>query len=249
MSKLLDISMIITQLQNLGLSTKEAAVYLALLETGPSPASTIARKTQIKRTSMYDLLNSLEEQNLIVSFRQGNYTYYGVDDVQRLQIREKEKLRAAEVLVRDLKEKQKNISGIHVSYYRGKEGYLGMYKDILKRMPKELLTWIDLDAFHNSVDAVLENEWTQDRIRKRIFIRLLMLDSPYARDFKAQDGDLFRETRLLPKDFPFKTTCILYENCINYFDPTDQMTGIRIQNPALYQMEKAIFEINWKSLH
>jgi len=46
----------------LGFSPKEAKVY-------PSPASTIARLTHIKRTSMYDIPNALLEKNLIITYQ------------------------------------------------------------------------------------------------------------------------------------------------------------------------------------
>ena len=47
------------QLKSLGFSEKEARVYLALLELGPSTTTEIARKSKINRTTGYDILESL----------------------------------------------------------------------------------------------------------------------------------------------------------------------------------------------
>ena len=42
-------------LEKIGLSNKEVTVYLASLHLGSQPASTIAKTTGIKRTTIYDI--------------------------------------------------------------------------------------------------------------------------------------------------------------------------------------------------
>ena len=52
----MDIRITLTQL---GLSEKEADVYLAALELGMAPASVIAKKSRIKRTTVHEILKRL----------------------------------------------------------------------------------------------------------------------------------------------------------------------------------------------
>ena len=52
-------------LTELGLSEKEALLYLLLLRSGPSPASSLAKRLQIKRVSLYPVLESLTERGLV----------------------------------------------------------------------------------------------------------------------------------------------------------------------------------------
>lgn len=52
-------------LTELGLSEKEALLYLLLLRSGPSPASSLAKRLQIKRVSLYSVLESLTERGLV----------------------------------------------------------------------------------------------------------------------------------------------------------------------------------------
>ncbi len=49
----------------LGLSKKEALLYTLLLRNGPAPASSLAKRLQIKRVSAYPLLESLEAKGLV----------------------------------------------------------------------------------------------------------------------------------------------------------------------------------------
>ncbi len=59
----------IESLMQLGFTEKEAMVYVMLLRMGPLPASTIAKRLDIKRVTAYSVLNSLCERG-VVSFEE-----------------------------------------------------------------------------------------------------------------------------------------------------------------------------------
>ena len=52
---------LLTTLQDYGLSEKEAKVYLTILELGTSIASTIARRSEVNRVSVYGILDEMEK--------------------------------------------------------------------------------------------------------------------------------------------------------------------------------------------
>jgi sugar-specific transcriptional regulator TrmB len=52
---------------SLGLTQKEAAVYLALLQTKKGTALTVAKQANIKRPTVYLVLNSLIKKGLVKS--------------------------------------------------------------------------------------------------------------------------------------------------------------------------------------
>jgi sugar-specific transcriptional regulator TrmB len=233
-------------LHSLGFSDKEAEVYLALNTHGPSPASTLAKRTGLKRTSMYDILNSLLDKNLIVIQKKGAHTYYAIDDVNKILYQQKDRARLAESVVQQLSAEKGRVSDVKVNHYKGEESFRELYEDILRVNPKELMVWIHLDEFYRALDPVREEEWTKERIEKKIWTRLLMQDTPIARQFIKKDPGSCRKTVLLPKKNMFTTTCFLYENNILLFDSRDEITGIRIQHPGFYAMMKQMFEMNWK---
>lgn len=237
-----------SELYQLGFSEKEAQVYSSLLRIGPAVASTLARLTQIKRTSMYDILNALLERTLINSFRQGPYTYFYIDDVNKIYLLEKEKLETAKLFIEKVRTQQNLNPGIQVYYYKGVEGYREMYEDILRTAPKELLGWMDLDQFYQGIPSDREETWTEERINKGIYVRLILQDTPLARAFQKKDRVSNRETRLIDrKTFGFSTTCFLYDSFLSFFDSGSEFTGIRIHNPELANMQRQIFEMNWKA--
>ena len=58
-------------LQQIGLSGKEASIYITCLMLGPQPASNIARNIELNRPTVYDSLNSrlfnLREEDGLIS--------------------------------------------------------------------------------------------------------------------------------------------------------------------------------------
>ncbi len=52
-------------LTQLGLSEKEALLYLTLLRNGPSPVSLLAKRLGLKRVSLYPVLEALELRGLL----------------------------------------------------------------------------------------------------------------------------------------------------------------------------------------
>src|SRR2546425_11522040 len=56
---------IVTELEQLGFTTNEANVYLALIQKGAMTATAIAAATGLARTAVYPTLNSLVDQGLV----------------------------------------------------------------------------------------------------------------------------------------------------------------------------------------
>lgn len=57
--------MFVESLVKLGLSEREASLYLLLLQIGPSQVSSLAKRAQVKRVSVYSVLASLELRGLV----------------------------------------------------------------------------------------------------------------------------------------------------------------------------------------
>lgn len=62
---------LVKELQEIGLSEKEAKVYLASLELGPATAQQIAAKALVNRPTTYIMIESLEKRGLMSSYKKG----------------------------------------------------------------------------------------------------------------------------------------------------------------------------------
>jgi sugar-specific transcriptional regulator TrmB len=85
--------MFIQELQQLGLNEKEARVYVAALEFGPTTIAKIAQKSGIKRTTIYEFLTDMSARGLIVASITGKRTLYsaiGPEGLNKLIDRQQE---------------------------------------------------------------------------------------------------------------------------------------------------------------
>lgn len=240
--------MIRESMYKLGFSEKECSVYLSLLGLGASLPSTIARITHLKRPTVYLILNRFVERNWVMTYRQGPYTYFTIDDPNKLYFYERERADLAEQLVEKLKTQMPAISQWEIQYYKGRDGYNQLYDEILKDQPKEVCAWLNVEEFVKEVDPKREEEWTKERIKKKIFTRMVLPDTPFTKNFRKKDKHSQRETRLLPNGRQFDSSCVLYDGRIILFSPGEDTVGIKVQHPGLYHMQKQIFEMNWEAL-
>ena len=67
------------QLKTLGFTEKEITVYLALLEFGTQPASVIAKKTSIPKTTVLFLFDNLLKKGYLIRSQKGQTQYFTAD--------------------------------------------------------------------------------------------------------------------------------------------------------------------------
>lgn len=70
--------MLVETLQQYGMSQKEAKVYLASLELGAAPGSTIARRAGEKRVTVYSILKELVKRGIVTSVMRNDVAYFSV---------------------------------------------------------------------------------------------------------------------------------------------------------------------------
>lgn len=72
-------------LQEIGLSEKESQIYLALLQVDSESIQDIAKKTGINRTTVYPVLESLNQKGLVSEVQDGKKTMYQAAPPERLE--------------------------------------------------------------------------------------------------------------------------------------------------------------------
>ncbi len=73
------------ELEKIGLNKKEAKVYLACLELFESTIGQISRKSGVKRTTVYDVVDSLKKKGLLSSLSKNQRTYYYAENPKKLE--------------------------------------------------------------------------------------------------------------------------------------------------------------------
>ncbi|MFA6397472.1 MAG: helix-turn-helix domain-containing protein [Candidatus Paceibacterota bacterium] len=119
-------------LEDIGLNEKEIKIYLELLKVESNSVLDLSKKTGILRTSIYPILESLEEKNLISKIKTDKKVRFQADSPEKLETyieTQKIKLDEQSRLVNDILPQLKGLSRQTgekpiVKIYDGREGIL-----------------------------------------------------------------------------------------------------------------------------
>lgn len=237
----------ISELQYLGLSEKEAKVYELLADTEALSAATIAKRTDIKRASVYEVLQGLEKKQLISSFKKHGHMYFYIDAPEKLVLQHQTKLKLAESIVTKIKQK-KTKQDILIETHKDKAGFQKCYRDILLSHEKEFLAWSNFESFDRIIDPKEDEKWTRERVENGTRPRLIMVKNPVSEKFQREDIKYPRETLLIEAKSNFSSSLVITDESIYLFDDKPDTLVIKVQHPGFSTMMREIFETNWNNL-
>ncbi len=243
-------------LKQLGFSEKEAEIYQILLKLGKVPANKILPHTQLKRTTVYSILDELAEKGLIekdesrglIEFR-AKHPYslkeYLENRVQQIKTAEKQ-LEAVLPNFISLYQQAQHRPGVR--FYEGKEGMHKVLDDSLTSK-SEILTYVDIEAIIEYIPEI-NKKYVKKREKLGIKKRGIVIDTPAARKYLAAYDTKVTSSKLIPLELGSTKTIIqIYDNKVSYITlGQDMMIGLIIADKYIYRMHKALFEYNWNTL-
>ena len=245
------------ELKKLGLSDKEAKLYLTSLQRGPETAPTLAKLSDLVRPTAYVIIDGLVKKGLMSSTLKDKKTFFTAESPEhllsliRLQKKEiDEKERELVKLIPQL-EQLANIKGEKpkVRVFEGKEGLQLVREQILKSKAKEVFGYVPVDEVYNLFSEKEHTEiMTKRRVAKKIRSKIFYT-SKKGPILKRYDKDMMREAKYISdKEFPFKAGIDIYENNVAIYTFKGNIIGILIENQDIADTLKSIFEIAWKNV-
>lgn len=237
-------------LQDIGLSENQAKVYLAALSLGPSTILKIARAAQLKRTTVYSIIESLKQKGLVNIELKGFKQLFVAGHPEKLEsILETQKEKLKKFLpefsaLYNLKE-----SGSFIKYYEGLESVKSLYNELLKEVkPREYFLGISNSELWYNLDPVFFHDFIERRAKLNIDIRLLLQDSKIAREHKELEKNYNEKVKILPPDTSFGVSTAIIPNKIIFHQTKPSVLAIVVENQNIIQSQKELFEIIWNSI-
>lgn len=241
------------QLLKLGLSSKEAAVYMALMGLGASsPVSTIAKKAIVNRTTTYDILEILLEKGLVISQKKKSSRYYEALPPEKIVAYLKEQsekfsylAQEASAMLPELNVHYRASGRPKVYFYEGDEGLIRVYEETLSSS-EEILAYASDQANQDAIPWYFP-QYYKRRAEKKIPIRALFPDTPKDRERHKLDSVELRQSRLLPKDkLDFTPEVNFFDNKMMIADWKEKL-GIIIESEEIVKVFKQTFELAWEA--
>lgn len=251
-------------LTNIGLSDKEAILYVALLRYGTQPISFLAKQTHLNRGTAYVILHALLAKGLIVKTVRRKIQYFAahnpkqlvqyIDHRQQELGSQREKIEAMMgsliAITNPLTSKPK------IQFFDGSEGARFVLDDTLTSQEERLRAFLSIADVADFVGADFFNDYTSRRVNggyELHAIRTLEKDrQALARDTHATryvtSRKERREIRYVSDELAFPITIYMYDNKLAIISSKEENFALLIESHELAEMQKKLFELLWPTL-
>jgi len=249
---------IIKALNKLGLTDKEPDIYLTLLKlSGVQPASIIASRANLNRTTTYKILINLAKKGLITKTQKHGIICFFAEDpeknLKKLIEKQQNNITEANSVILDslpLITSQTDINNSNipkVRFYEGIDGIKQIYEAVLKE-GVDYYRYGDLTKIYGAL-----GNFTDEFIKKRNELNMTSyaimpirgdMKKPYS---KKKHKDERREPLYIPYDiFPIEGEIRIFGNKVSIVSlQKEQLIGVIIESSVIYKMFYSIFMLTW----
>lgn len=236
------------QLEKIGLSSHEAALYVEILRHGEASVGMLLEHVKLHREQAYRALKRLEDEGLIRRYEKRKRSFFAITDTDLLIKRVQEKVQTAEAL-------QPILKGMHqrkphvVRIIDGVEGFGVLIKDLLDTLKKdsEYLILGGQGEVFNQLEEVwpLYEKSAKAFAKRNISLRMLAFEGQdFTKQFQAQP---LLEIRELPGEYVGPVATVIYGDkvALEVMDP-DNVSIVIIENKKIAESHRQQFEALWK---
>jgi sugar-specific transcriptional regulator TrmB len=246
----------------IGLSDREIDIYHTLLKHGPLAIVELARLTQIPRTQVYRLTESLEAHQLVKRIIDEHRQLIQAESVDRLKTKISQQQKILENLnqslpsiLQALSPAAHDSSSTAVKYYRGAEGVSQMVWHITESKS-------DIVGYtYRDLAQVVGQDFAEDVymeiIRRRLRLRDIYSDSyvnsvgGHKQALKPSiahpDWNRLVTSRYLPESkLLISHQLDIYDNTVAFYNWHEgEIFGVEIENEKVASFQRSLFELIW----
>jgi sugar-specific transcriptional regulator TrmB len=234
-------------LSGLGLSENESRVYLGALSLGPTTAQRIAQAAEIKRTTFYAVVESLQRQGLMNVEIRGFKRCFAAAHPEKLAVIIEQRRRELEGGIPQLTALFDAKSGASsIKHYQGLTGIKGVYESMIRDIrPGENYSVVsDIDQVL-ALDRDFFLDFFERRGKLSINIRVLLACTKGAREHKKHGQPYNMQIRLLPEETTLTTNLVIIPERVMIHQLVPPIMAMVVENRHIIQMHSELFEILW----
>ena len=236
-------------LTKLGFNSKQATIYLALLEFGSQPASIIAKKAQMPKSSVLFLCEQLIEMGVLQKSQKGKTQYFYADPKELEKVKLQQLHEQSEVLKRTIPLLQEFKSPFSsepkLNFFEGIAGCKKAYLQILESK-SEVLEF----GVHSDLEAKFGQKFMDDfivaRIKKDLQLKGIVNEDDAHKNLSKFNLSQLRETKFVDDKIGtlYSSICI-FDDKVLLLNLHNDAFAILIQSPQVSQTLKTIFMMCW----
>ncbi len=235
-------------LKDIGLSDKEAAIYIALLSFDKALISDISLKAKVKRPTTYVILDSLAKKGLVSESNIGKKTYYIAEPPEKLGLfveRQihllEENKKSLDIIVPQLKSIQREQGEKPmVQFFDGKEGVLSSNDDtFVKKIGDEPVYIIyPVDLVKNLFSEKETGALREKRITKGIKSKAIYT----SKEAEKPSDETGERIKIDSDKYPISSDITIYGDRVRIAILGKRPSGISIKSPELAETLKSLIK-------
>lgn len=251
----------VTELKKIGLTDKEAGVYLACLQLGPSPVQVIARRAKVVRATTYVVLESLAKKGLVTQYSEGKRTLFTAEPPRQL-------VRVLEKQKEDITERERELQSMlpqlqvllkssdqrpSVRYYDGHEGLRAIRQEVIMYTKPGSILHNFIPADHLNAEFPTDsNVYYKQRVAKRIKSKTIFTtrSEPFKERLLSEEFAPMSERVFVPPElFPSPGAMTVFEDRIAMSSFAGNPGGVIVESRILADMMRYLFQLAWRGAH
>ncbi|MBI2639068.1 hypothetical protein HYW83_05770 [Candidatus Peregrinibacteria bacterium] len=232
--------------KHIGLTDKEARVYLACLELGSTGVAEIARRARINRVTAYDVLEKLMKKGMVNTFLKAGIRLYDATDPQMVAAEFKRRQHDFLKALPDLRRLRGDTIHPRIRYFEGLDGVKAIYEDTLSSKT-EILNYSNSKEIRDHWQNY-DEEYVTKRVKHKIYLRGISPADEHGAWVHEHDKKYFREIRLVPADqFTFTNEINIYDDKVAIISYKDKpLIGMIIESLEIANTQRDIFKMAWE---
>jgi sugar-specific transcriptional regulator TrmB len=237
-------------LEQLGLSEKEAKVYLSALELGSANIQMLTDKADIKRSTVNEMIKSLQAKGLILESIKGKRRIFVAAEPERLKQSIKEKEQILSQIIPELKSlNNANLVKPKITYYEGKKGLQEIYLIALEAKNKKA-DWVSpIQSVFETVGENFLNEYVEKKKKIGYWIRSIHIVRRQVETYKYLNPKTFKETlrdvRFSPEEMDIPNTIGIWDNKVAIISTQKEGFGLIVESADYVKSMKVFYELLW----
>jgi sugar-specific transcriptional regulator TrmB len=236
-------------LGQIGLTTNEVKVYLALIDLGTTLAGSVARKAKLHRRQTYDALHRLIGKGLAsYTIKLGKKHFRPVDPERILDIAKEREMEIQSVIPEIIGKFRKTESKVHAEIYEGTEGL----KSVMELILKEKKEWYTIGSTGKGpvVLPFYLEQFARKRVKLGIKRKVLLVDSKEGRAYyKVLKQQGLVKIKFLPKEIQQPQTIWIFDDKVAIILVSVECPVVfLIDNKEIADFYKEYFNLLWNKV-
>jgi predicted transcriptional regulator len=245
-------NLILQKLQDIGLSEAESRLYLVGLELGPTTILNLSKVSEIKRTTIYGMIDNLVTKGIFEIQIDGWKKLYTASSPQNLQnLIQKNYQNLLQIIPELDKINSKKENEVYLKSHIGQDNLQKLYTKILTNLlpNTEYLILGNMNLWARAMGDFGKPFFVErEKVckLKNIKIKALFVEDEYSNLEKNRENLFGMKVRFLPNGTNLKTNYVTTANMTIFHQTVDENRAFETNNPYIIETQRELFNLLWE---